>query len=151
MDKLDELLNQPLNSTIEHTGVKGMKWGVRHDKGYEGKKAKNKKIAKLDAKFEKKASSKYFSIYNKMANELNSTIIPKINSKKEYAHVNFNDPKNKKLNQKYLDEYAREATKSLNKHSKNDIGTNASGTKKVVFDYNPDKEMLPRFTIQDVK
>lgn len=140
-----------LEDIIEHAGVKGMKWGVRNDKGHEGKKATTKKIARLDKKFEKKAGSKYVSVYNKMANDLNNTVIPKINSKKEYANKNLLDPKNKKLNEKYLKEYAREATKSLNKHSKNEIGTNASGTKKVVFDYNPDKEMLPRFTIQDVK
>lgn len=42
MDKLDELLNQPLNSTIEHTGKKGMKWGQR--KGVQTAKRLGSKI-----------------------------------------------------------------------------------------------------------
>src|SRR5580765_5794043 len=50
------LQHSDIENLLEHHGTKGMKWGVRRDKGHEGESASPKKITKLDKKFVSKMS-----------------------------------------------------------------------------------------------
>lgn len=113
---------------LAHAGVKGMKWGVRKDKGHEGKKARTKKIQKLDSKFEKQTStaSTTFKIYNSAAERTNKFDIDRINNKPAYRGMDFT--RDTPLRQKYYKEHQRALLNNLHKAAK-DLGTNASGTK----------------------
>lgn len=125
---------------LEHHGVKGMKWGVRRQE----KKAA-KKVAKADKKWEKGLNKQYFEVYNQMADRMNSTEINRINNKPKYKGKDLSKPS--KLQKDYYDEYAKTTTKVLNELATSVIGTNASGTLKAKFDYDPNTEFLPRMSI----
>ena len=135
-------------SELEHHGVKGQKWGVRKDRGHEGKRATNKKIAKLDKKYEKKASKAYGKVYNATSNELNNRIIPQINNSSKYKGKNL--LKDEKLYREYLNDFNKEVNKTIQKHADDIIGTNASGTKKVSYKWNFGEDPFPTFEIVDV-
>ena len=127
---------------LEHYGVRGQKWGVRRTQ---------KKIAKADKKFERNAVStkKYFEVYNAMANRMNATEIDRINNSPKFKGRRPLDDLASPVAKAYMEEYSRTATKILNEESTSRIGTNASGTRKVVFDYDVANEMLPRLSIVD--
>ncbi len=122
---------------IEHFGTKGMRWGVRKDKGNEGRQAKTKKIDKLDKKFEKNASSMktFIAINNKAANVSNTNDVPRINNKSQYKNQNF--LKDSPLRQKYYKEHQDAFMKNLDAAATS-FGTNASGTKKYSILESPD-------------
>lgn len=113
---------------LKHHGVKGMKWGVRNDKGHEGERAKTKKIAKLDKKFDRELSgiAGYIKVNNAVAARINPRLNV-LNAKPEYQGDLVNNPK---LHKKYINEYRSELQKSLNE-AMSDIGSNASGTQRV--------------------
>lgn len=121
---------------VVHAGVKGMKWGVRKDRGNEGKKAKTSKIEKLDKKFEKnsQAAKTTFALYNSAAEKTNKFDIDRINNKPEYANVDFS--RDSPLRQKYYKEHQRAMLDNLHKAAK-EMGTNASGTKEYGIVENP--------------
>lgn len=136
---------------LAHYGVLGMKWGIRNDQGHIGERAKTKTIAKLDKKFEKSAfnQKKYFEVYNAMADRLNNVEINRINNMPKYKNKRpLDDPK---LREAYFKEYSTTATRILNQLSVQKIGTNASGTRRVVFDYDTENEALPRAWVEDVE
>ena len=132
-------------SELEHHGIKGMKWGVRHDNDGKGKAARKTKIARLDKKYEKKAFSqrKYWQTYNETVRIANKTVIPKINAKYEGKAYISNDgrykdgtplsDKTKKVNEKYLAEMNSAFNEILNKVADDVYGTNASGTVRIRF------------------
>lgn len=123
-----------LSSFLEHHGVKGMKWGVRKDAGHEGEGAKTSKIASLDKKFDKNASSSKLTLelYNKAADAYNSKDIERINNKPQYKGQNF--LRDSPLRQKYYKEHQQAFIDQLQKAA-DAKGTNASGTKKYhIFD-----------------
>lgn len=114
---------------VEQAGVKGMKWGVRKDRGHEGERAKTKTIAKLDKKYDKSffGMNGYAKVNNAIARRINPRI-DALNSKKEYD-VDLTDPKNKSVQKKYVKEYQGLLQTSLNE-AMAEFGTNASGTRR---------------------
>ena len=65
---------------LAHYGTLGMKWGVRKDRQQrqdnagKGRKASLRKIRKIDKKFEKTATKKWFDWQNKSADLINKQI-----------------------------------------------------------------------------
>ena len=109
---------------LYHTGVLGMKW--HHHKA----KVAAKKLKKADSEWEKSAlkSDTHVSVYNHAADKING----KIESfNKKWSKVNFNDPKLKTYNEKYMRSYGKLWDKMLQQSADDIIKTNPSGTKKV--------------------
>jgi hypothetical protein len=142
-----------VDAFLAHYGVEGMKWGVRKDRGFEGKRTTNRKIAKLDKKWAKKAASHttFFGIYNQMAEKMNSGGIDQINNSPAFKGKQplLETPDGKYVNptlaKKYFDTYSNLATQYLNQGAK-DFGLSPSG-KGLVFQYEVDKQQLPSFSI----
>ena len=116
-------------SYLEHYGVKGMKWGVRKDKGHEGERATKRAIAKADKKYEKDAKSgtSWVNIHNTFASKMNAEL-DAFNARHPDADI-FNDP-DSKASKAYIKDYERLVDKTV-KSMTNDIGTNASGTRQL--------------------
>jgi len=128
MDSTDIVVDIDPEKVIEHFGVKGMKWGVRNDKGHEGERAKTKKIGKLDKQFEKNVSTLQTTIklHNRAA-ELSNADLVHINNKPAYKGQDFR--RDSPLRQKYYKEAQENFLDNLQKAA-DEFGTNASGTKK---------------------
>lgn len=146
----EAFMSDVLTAFFEHHGVKGMKWGVRKDRGHEGERATSKKIAKLDKKFEKASSAKYFAVYNKMAEKMNSGEIDRINNDPRFKDRDMNDWESP-TTKAYFKEYSDTATKILNEASSEILGTNASGTKKWEWNYDVAENAMPTASIVDVE
>lgn len=117
-----------------HYGVKGMKWGVRNDKGHEGERVKTKKLEKLDKKWEADMNrNAYMKLYNAACDKMNKGGIDAINNKPEYKDVtNFLDPKNAELYDRYLAEHEAAFRKAFVEAGPS-LGMNPSGTKQYVI------------------
>jgi len=114
---------------LKHHGVKGMKWGVRRDRGHEGQQASNRKIRKLDKKYENsyRGYSGWVKLQNSFAHHMNP-LIEEHNNRPEYKDKNLYE--NKALYNKYwkeVDGLVDKATKAMTA----EIGTNASGTRQL--------------------
>lgn len=122
-------MSQATEDVLVHFGKKGMKWGVRNDKGHEGERAKTKKIAKLDKKFERNAQSlsTTIKIHNRAADLTNKNDIDRINNKEEYKGQDFT--RHTPLREKYYQEHQKAYLDNVVKAA-SEQGTNASGTKK---------------------
>lgn len=132
-------------SDLAHSGVKGMKWGVRRsDSG----SASPRKVAKADAKFEKKASSSNttFAVYNAAASHVNKHDVDRINNKAKYKGQDLEKPS--KLRDQYYKEHENAMLSAL-KNSAKDLGTNASGTKQ--YGISVDKDGGWDVRVEDVK
>ena len=137
-----------LENVLAHYGVKGMKWGQRHDKGHEGETVKTKQLAKLDKKFEKHATSTamWVQMHNAGAEAMNSHQIHRINNKPEYKNADFTH--DSPLRQKYYAEHQKVFVDEVVKASKS-VGFNPSGTKKFVVRPTEDGDWA--FGLEDVK
>ena len=116
---------------ISSYGVKGMKWGVRKDRGHEGERATTRKIARADKKYEKTwtKGQAWLRVHNAMADELNKELGP-LNKKYENKDIDLVTGRGKD-NSAYLKDYERLVEKAASRVTES-IGTNASGTKEVV-------------------
>lgn len=116
-----------VDDILEHFGTKGMKWGVRKDRGHEGEQAKTKTIAKLDKKFARADSvGTFIKIHNRAADLTNKNDVARINNKPEYKHADFT--RKSPLRDQYYAEHQRAYLDNVHKAAR-ELGTNASGTK----------------------
>lgn len=122
-------MGEPADDALAHYGVKGMKWGVRRDKGHEGERAKTKKIEKLDKKFERDAQSlnTMIKIHNSAADRTNKNDVERINNKPQYKGKDFS--RDSPLRRKYYKEHQDAFLDNVVKAAE-ELGTNASGTKR---------------------
>lgn len=121
-----------VESGLSHYGKKGMRWGQRMSEVKANRAAK--KVAKKDAKFEKRADTVdlHFKLHNATTDAMNQVHIPRINSKPVYEKaandgilVNDNHPTTQKYHKEFKDAYLTELNKAADK-----LGTNTSGTRK---------------------
>lgn len=119
-----------VDDVLAHHGVKGMQWGVRKDKGHEGEQASNRKIKRLDKKYDRSLQGiqGFVKVNNAVANRINPKL-DVLNAKPEYQ-VDMTKPEHAELHKKYINEYRGHLEKSL-QEAMDDIGTNASGTQRV--------------------
>lgn len=131
LEEVSMVMSDKLDALLEHHGVKGMKWGVRNDRGHEGQRATNKKIAKLDKQFARKSQSLSvtFNIHNKAADKFNSEDLERINSKYKAAADRGELLKETPTRQRYTKEIQDAFIKRL-QEAADSYGTNASGTQK---------------------
>jgi hypothetical protein len=129
-----------VEGVLSHYGKKGMKWGVRNDRGYEGQKAKTKTIEKADKKFEKEINAansgrSSADLHNAVVGRMNSRIRD-INDKPEYRDLDRATPE---LRSKYDNEMKDTIVKSFEDGVREVYGSNASGTKKGVYNSETDQ------------
>lgn len=125
-------------TALAHYGVKGMKWGVRKNRQQRqdnagkarGKTASDRKIKKLDKRFERKAKSLgvFIDVHNAAATTYNAMDVGRINNSPKYKNLDFNKPS--KLRDQYHEEHAKAFLKRLEDAAAAQ-GTNASGTRKL--------------------
>ena len=122
---------------LEHYGVKGMKWGVRNDKGHEGESAKTKKIEKLDKKFDRNTQSyaTVVKVYNRAASLTNDNDVDRINNDPKYKDADFT--RDSPLRKEYYKRHQDALLDNLEKAAA-EMGTNASGTKRYGILEHPD-------------
>lgn len=144
---------ESLDDVLEHFGVKGMKWGVRKDKGHEGERVKLKKLPKLDKKWEQQFQgiAGWAKINNLAADYLNGPNgqFAKLKNRPEYKGKIEKASSNSPLYKKYLADGAKEVNKAWAKVAK-DMGVNPSGTQrlKTVIDR---ESGLAYYKMEDVK
>lgn len=135
--------------TLEHFGVRGMKWGVRRTDAQlakaSGKKepkmsklkdAKGDAISKDDVKWSKAAgrTKEGIKAYNQAAKKMNDEHIERINNKPEYKNQDFT--KDSPTRQKYYKEYGDTFLKEFSSSLKEQFGESPSG--KYTVQPNPD-------------
>jgi len=142
-----------LRSGIRHSGVKGMKWGVRKDRGHEGERVKLKKLPKLDKKWAQQFEgiSGWAKVNNLAADHLNGPNgrFAKLAARPQYKGKDFKDPKNKALYQKYLDDGTKEVNAAWRQVAK-EMGVNPSGTQRLQTVIDPANGMA-YYKLADVK
>lgn len=148
------LFDDNRDDIVEHYGTKGMKWGVRKDKGHEGERVKTKKLDKLDKKWEKENSGikGWVKVNNAVADRMNNGLIDKHNNDPRWADVkDFYDDRDPRV-QEYFSEYEKLANKVWAEETVK-LGSNPSGTKAYELredaDGNPYAYLAP--VNQDVK
>ena len=131
-----------------HYGVKGMKWGVRNDRGHEGERVKTKKLAKLDKKWEKENTGQrgYFKAHNAMAERMNNGMIDDFNNSPKWKDVDLN--KNPEREDEYMDDFMALSNKVFHEETVK-LGMNPSGTK--AYEMREDEDGNPYAYLAPVK
>lgn len=118
---------------IAHYGVKGMKWGVRKDRGHEGQKATVEEIARLDKAYENsfRDKKKLDLIHGALVSEVEERL-PMVNARFErYGRdglFNSTTGQPTRIGQIYLKQYETMVENSLSAVNYV-IGPNPSGTR----------------------
>jgi hypothetical protein len=140
---------QPVSETggnmedkLKHSGVLGMKWGVRRGSSKAGGREDKKWAKSVTNNIRRKVD-----VYNSAAARMNATEIKRINNKPEYKGKNL--LKNKALQEKYMKEYTEVFTKVLNEEASKKYGTSPSGTRKVRAGFND--YGLPIFEVNEIE
>lgn len=120
--------NEEALEFLTHHGVKGMKWGIRKDRGHEGERASKRTIDKADREYDKEHAgfSGYVKINNLIADTFNSNV-GVLNDKYADIDIDVAPPSVQK-------EYYREVEQLFDRSiavANQRLGTNASGTKRV--------------------
>jgi hypothetical protein len=110
---------------LRHYGAKGMKWGVRKDRGHEGNLATNRKIARLDKKFVRKALDDKFirNVKARAVNNYKKHDMKVINRRYSARKLRKSEATRKKYHQDHADAVLKHIRNELRKE-----GTSASGT-----------------------
>jgi hypothetical protein len=122
---------------LAHHGVKGMKWGVRHDKRKANRQAKKaaKKQKKIDDTFRKNVNKNWYKSYNTASNKMNSEVIPRINAKYDGKDLGFDGyTYTSEYGKKYINEIKSEWESVYSKQLLSDFGTTSTIGKKWVDD-----------------
>ena len=113
-----------MNDELIHYGIKGMRWGVRKSrvsstgtKSNTRDKKEIKAIKKEQKKWDKNVRKNGYKAYNKTIQEVNDTLIPKLNKKYEkYDFSKLDDPSIRKVYDRYIEEHDREFESIMNKN-----------------------------------
>jgi hypothetical protein len=110
---------------LAHHGVKGMKWGVRRDRGHEGQQVKAKKLPGLDRKYRREFSgiNGYIKVNNTFAKHVNP-MIQELNNQPQYKGKNLYQ--SKALHTKYWNDMDKVIDRAA-KATTDEFGTSASG------------------------
>lgn len=140
--------------TLAHFGTKGMKWGVRNDKGHEGERARNKTIQKVDAAYANNSTHAWVLTNNRAA-ELTNPKLDALNAKPRYKNHkgplldNYGNGVGP-VGKQYVNEYHQMYLNNLKKAAK-ELGTNASGTKEYTISRDPKDKYSWGVMLTDVK
>lgn len=139
-DYLGMLRPQPADA--KQYGVKGMKWGVRHDRGHEGQKAKTKVIAKADQKFEKTIASANKGrvtpeFHNAIVSRMNARV-QEVNDSPKYRNLDMDAAKGA-IKAQYDKDMQKAIVSSFEDATRQIYGSNASGTKRAVYNSKTDQ------------
>lgn len=137
---------QEVEDFFAHHGVKGMKWGVRKDRGHEGEAVKTRHLAKLDKKWQKNIYSTRgaIAIHNHIAERMNNGELDKLNNKPEYLKaeklIDFDtgEPVGA-VGKRYLDDYNKLVTKLAVEAAQEVHGTSPSGNFVATYDVKRDR------------
>jgi hypothetical protein len=144
-----------VDAILEHFGTKGMKWGVRNDKGHEGQPARNREIKKVDKQYAANAQHAWILTNNRAA-ELTNAKLPALNAKYKKRNTKNVDLLDEYgdgiglLGKSYVNEYHQMHLNHLKKAAK-ELGTNASGTKEYTIVQNPKDRYSWGVLLTDVK
>lgn len=117
-----------------HSGVKGMKWGVRKDEGHVGEQVKTKKLDKLDKQWEKDNTGQraWMKHYNAAAGKMNDGEIDRINNEPRWKKAaddgilnDLSNPETQAYFKAHEDAFHNAMVESWAK-----TGSNPSGTKR---------------------
>ena len=134
------------SEALSHYGVKGMKWGVRNDRGHEGERVKTKKLDKLDKQWDQnEARNAFWQSHNAAADKMNNGEIDRINNKPEHKKAmdagKFEDWENPTPE---LKAYMEDMDNTFNRHLVEAMlarGSNPSGSKRYELTTDPDGEV----------
>ena len=149
------MIEHDVESILEHFGTKGMKWGVRNDKGHEGQAARNREIKKVDKQYAANAQHAWILTNNRAATLTNAKL-PALNAKYKKRNTKDEDLLDEfgdgigPLGKAYVNEYHQMHLKHLKQAAK-ELGTNASGTKEYTIVQNPKDRYAWGVMLTDVK
>lgn len=126
----EDSLEDIAGAILKHYGKKGMKWGVRNDKGHEGERVKTRKLDNLDKKWEKENAGFRGAVkaHNAMADRINNDFLPKHNNDPRWKDIDFTKPEDAALLKTYEDEFFAMSDKIFREETVK-FGMNPSGTK----------------------
>ncbi len=126
---------ETLEEVLAHHGIKGMRWGVR--RAASSKALSPRQVKRLDKRFDRNAHTfnTALKLHNRAAELTNKNDIDRINNKPQYKDKDFT--RDSPLRQKYYAEHQKAFIDNLQKAA-DEMGTNASGTKKYTILEKPD-------------
>lgn len=122
---------ETVETFLEHHGVKGQKWGVRHDPGHEGERVKVKKLGKLDQawfdKIDKPKGWDAVAVHNRVADKVNANISA-FNKKPQYKNANLIKAPNSPATKQYIRDFENLQARYFKEAVKEIHGVSPSGS-----------------------
>lgn len=138
------------DTTLQHFGVKGMKWGETHVSKTSGSSGGSSGISSKEQKKQDKADNKWVrqsqsakkqvQVYNAATNDINRNHVRAFNDKWDKTGKPFND--------EYINAYSKMAESVMQKHADQIMGpSSGSGKFKVKVSYNAKYNGFPIFDV----